>query len=331
MFGIFKKMPNGESNLKERIKKIIDRIRKNKVLNAAAKSLLQEIPIVGNFLVNLYENSADSEETRTNQIIQILENLQKFNEHQFEDLKNVIQLNKEYLLQNKKSLSQLVTITTEISYKLDEITSLIGKLEHKQTTSFEQVREEIQESENRLKEFMKLNLSSVKFDIIVPADKLNFYLKLKGFLDIQKEIFLKQVDLADELLDEFSDKEIDDALNGRKGKDYAFLGLHHKMNPTQLEKFNYIRKITEHMKEYNSYAKDLLTNNKEFQQDVDELKKLFEHYCCWQAKYELLKSNPDMAIIYTGPDQQKPFPNQIDYKIIQKINELKKETFMHYH
>jgi len=317
--------------IKDKLKAALDYVRGNKILDAAAKSLLQEIPIVGDFLVTLYDNSAEDDGAKIEKVIQVLDNLQKFNEQQFEELKNAINSNKENLLQNSESLSLLSETTTKVVNKLDEIHGLMSQLKDQQRTGLQQIRQDIQTSENNLKEFMKLNLSTTQYDVTMPSDRLNFYLKLQGFLNKQDEIFFKQLDLAKEILSQFSDDEIMRALDGKIGKDYALSGLYKKFNQEQLEKFQLVREITEHMKEYNFYAKDLLWNNKQFENDLTELKNLFEHYCCWQAKYELLKDNEETGIIYTGADQKKPFPQVIDQKIADKIVLLKKETYLDSH
>lgn len=317
--------------IKDKLKAALDYVRGNKILDAAAKSLLQEIPIVGGFLVTLYDNSAEDDSSKIEKVIQVLDNLQKFNEQQFEELKNAIESNKENLLQNSESLSLLSETTTKIVNKLDEIHGLMSHLKVQQSTGLQQIRQDIQTSENNLKEFMKLNLSTIQYDETIPSDRLNFYLKLQGFLKKQDEIFFKQLRLAKEVLSQFSDDEIIQALDGKIGKDYALSGLYKKFNQEQLEKFQLVREITEHMKEFNSYAKDLLWNNKQFENDLAELKDLFEHYCCWQAKYELLKDNEETGIIYTGADQKKPFPQVIDKKIADKIVQLKKETCLDFH
>ena len=317
--------------IKDKLKAALDYVRGNKILDAAAKSLLQEIPIVGGFLVTLYDNSAEDDSSKIEKVIQVLDNLQKFNEQQFEELKNAIESNKENLLQNSESLSLLSETTTKIVNKLDEIHGLMSHLKVQHSTGLQQIRQDIQTSENNLKEFMKLNLSTIQYDVTIPSDRLNFYLKLQGFLKKQDEIFFKQLRLAKEVLSQFSDDEIIRALDGKIGKDYALSGLYKKFNQEQLEKFQLVREITEHMKEFNSYAKDLLWNNKQFENDLGELKDLFEHYCCWQAKYELLKDNEETGIIYTGADQKKPFPQIIDKKIADKIVQLKKETCLDFH
>ena len=317
--------------IKDKLKAALDYVRGNKILDAAAKSLLQEIPIVGDFLVTLYDNSAEDDGAKIEKVIQVLDNLQKFNEQQFEELKNAINSNKENLLQNSESLSLLSETTTKVVNKLDEIHGLMSQLKHQQSTGLQQIRQDIQTSENNLKKFMKLNLSTTQYDVTIQSDRLNFYLKLQGFLNKQDKIFFKQLDLAKEILSQFNDDEIMQALDGKIGKDYALSGLYKKFNQEQLEKFWLVREITEHMKEFNSYAKDLLWNNRQFENDLTELKNLFEHYCCWQAKYELLKDNEETGIIYTGADQKKPFPQVIDQKIADKIAQLKKETYLDSH
>ena len=48
----------------------IQYIRKQPVLDAAARSLLEEIPVIGGFLVKIYENTAGSDEDKSKKILQ---------------------------------------------------------------------------------------------------------------------------------------------------------------------------------------------------------------------------------------------------------------------
>lgn len=70
----------------------------------------------------------------------------------------------------------------------------------------------------------------------------------------------------------------------------------------------------------------LLGNNQEFFADMRELATLYEHFSWWLAKYDILKDDPNMATIYVGPRQNKPFPQNIEDLIKKRIDLLKEET-----
>ncbi len=308
------------------LRKVFDRIRGNRILDAAAKALLREVPVVGNFLVNLYENTAGEEEGKTRQVIQILENLQKFNQQQFDELVEIIQVNGEIIKSNKESLSRLQNITGSIVNKLDEIQDLISLLRIEGRSDIHEIKERIEKLENNLvHEIGKMNMS--RFDHKMAAERLLFYLKLKYFLDNSYEIFISQNDMAHRLANQILDKGYRPTTD-RKGLDYMLYDLHKngKMDRYELEVFDYIRKVTNETERFNSYAKGLLMENEAFLNETPLLKDLLVHYSTWQAKYQLYKDDPHMCLIYVGPDQDAGFPAGIDGHIDKMVNQLRQQT-----
>jgi hypothetical protein len=42
--------------------------------------------------------------------------------------------------------------------------------------------------------------------------------------------------------------------------------------------------------------------------------------------YDILKDDPNMALVYVGPRQNKPFPGNIEDLIKERIDQLREET-----
>ena len=311
-----------------KLKRITNMIKEYKILDAAAKAVLGSAlpPPFGQFLVNLYENASGNEEDKTKQAIQILENLQKFNQQQFDELEIIIYKNGEEIKNNQDSLSKLQEITILVASKLDEIEDLIHQLLEKGTNETDQIKEKINKLENNLvEEIQKLGVS--KFDYNITAEQLLFYLKLKYFLDNAYNIYKAQNKIAHNLLQKVLNNGNNITTN-KEGLDYALYNLHENnvMDRDELKIFDYIRKVTNDTERFNWYAKELLLKNEDFVRNSDLLRQLMVHYSTWQAKYQLYKEDPNMCLIYVGPDEMAGFPKQINNDIKEKIDDLKEKT-----
>jgi hypothetical protein len=138
-------------------------------------------------------------------------------------------------------------------------------------------------------------------------------------------IFLIQVQMSDKLFDSFKKRGIE---TGIGSKDELLFRLYEKMIEEEREMTVFLRQTTENTNELNSFANILLKNNIEFLQDLPILRKLYEHFCWWRAKYDLYKDDPRMCIIFVGPKQGKLFPPEVDELLEQKIMELKRECLL---
>jgi hypothetical protein len=156
---------------------------------------------------------------------------------------------------------------------------------------------------------------------------------LQEYLQMSNKIFLNQLAVRRQLETSLQNREeIREQINRLKDRyrsaDDFLYQAHHIMNDGERELFNFIKKTTKDMNQFNLYARYLLANNKEFFIDILELEKLYEHLCWWQAKYELLKDDPDMCLVYVGVKQGKPFPTQIDHLIKTKIEQLREQALL---
>src|SRR3989344_3794300 len=107
-------------SIKEKILTAISTIKNNPILDALAQSALEEIPVIGGLLVKLYENAAGDEEDKTEQILQILNNLSKLNEESLEKIIEGLNKNRDEIIKNRCYLAQLLVDTDQIITRLEK-------------------------------------------------------------------------------------------------------------------------------------------------------------------------------------------------------------------
>ena len=161
--------------LKNKANDVLNRIRSNPVADAGVRSLLEEIPIVGTFLLNLYDNSSDSDQEKIEQIKKILSNFEKMNEKSIRELSEKIDENRDRILENSKSLNILKDDTTRIVYSLEKLAT----------------------DENKRFEDVKIEFKELRFHVI---DQMGH------IMDKVDDMFIKQTEHIDSRLEELSSK-----------------------------------------------------------------------------------------------------------------------------
>jgi len=107
-------------DVKEKISNTLIEIKKNPYLDIVAKSALENIPIIGNILVKVYENAPGGEENKIEQIVQLLQNLEKLNTESLELISREIKNNENLLINVHDSLTQLTDETSLIHERLEK-------------------------------------------------------------------------------------------------------------------------------------------------------------------------------------------------------------------
>jgi predicted transcriptional regulator len=327
--------------IKDEMRSAIVKIGENPLSDAIVKSALGSVPQpFGDFLVRLYENAAGSASDKSTQIIQLLDNLQSFSERELQRFSEEIAANKSLLIKNDKALSDLLLLSQNIRNTINQMhhnqismSEAIRRIESSITEFYsmsnratEDLKELLQMQENKvMHEFRKISNNAEKYNIEVPAERLSFYLRLRDHLQMAYRIFLIQVQMSDKLFESLKNRGIE---TGMGSKDELLFRLYEKMIEEEREMTVFLRQTTENTNELNSFANILLKNNIEFLQDLPILRKLYEHFCWWRAKYDLYKDDPRMCIIFVGPKQGKLFPPEVDELLEQKIMELKRECLL---
>jgi hypothetical protein len=227
---------------------------------------------------------------------------------------------------------ELENIRTRKEKRTKNTKSILNELENirtrkeKRTKNTKSILNELENIEkNTMDNFSKIQSDTAKFNLEIPIDRLLFYLRLLEYLTNSNESFLNQNRIKLMLANSLRKKRYPIS---NIGYDEIFYNAHPKMNDEENKMFNFLRRTTEDSKLLNSFARKLLQDNREIFTDMAELKILYEHYSYWLAKYELLKNDPDMCLVYVGPKQKKHFPVGIESRINEKIKALREETLM---
>ena len=105
------------NGLKSAYDEITKKIESNKIIKAVVSagvlSILQGIPVVGPFLANVYTNATGSDDYKSNQILELLENMKTYDDAKLQQLTNEFQAIRQDQQENKSLLSQLVELTKE--------------------------------------------------------------------------------------------------------------------------------------------------------------------------------------------------------------------------
>ncbi len=303
--------------IKQRIELALEKVKATPVLDSAAKTALKSVPYVGEFLINLYESTGGSDQERSRKILEILDKLEKFHVQQFRQLTIMLSDNREMLIHDAKALDNILGMTNETLDRLKKIQK--GQLDLREST--EQVKIILNDMNSDLKE---LNESANRFDFTIAAEQLAFLVKISRLLEQSKEIFSYQNNIAIQLTE--SVRSRGHVVAGGRGYDDILRELHFSMTTEEEHIFSSIRDITDHMRGINVKVKGILNSNNDYFYCMPELRELYEHLSWWNAKYELLKDDPDMCLVYVGPRQKKPFPRGIENLIAEKIDQLAEET-----
>jgi hypothetical protein len=267
------------------------------------------------------ENISTIREQGTKNTKSILKELENISTIRKQGTKNTKSILKE--LENISTIREQGTKNTKSILKELENISTIREQGTKNTKSILKELENIQK--NTMDNFDKIRTDLVKFDLSIPADRLLFYLRLLEYFTYANEAYLYQNRIKLMLANSLRKKKYPIS---NIGYDEIFYNAHSIMNDKEKEMFNFLRRTTEDFKLINIFARRLLQDNLEISKEMPELKLLYEHYCYWLAKYELLKNDPDMCLLYVGPKQKKGFPIGIESRINEKIKALRKETLM---
>ena len=108
------------SEVKIKIQNAIEVVQKDPILDAFATSALENIPVIGNLLVKIYNNSKDSPENKTEQILILLQKMENMHDNELENFCRQLEQNKAIILENQSYLKEISADTSLIINKLDE-------------------------------------------------------------------------------------------------------------------------------------------------------------------------------------------------------------------
>ncbi len=120
--------PGFFEDAKTAMQNVIFSIQKTPYADLAVRSLLPEIPVVGNLLLNVYDKSSGTTSEKNQAILTALENYDKLDEQRLKQEFQKLDDNKEEILKNREYLEQLVSDTSQILNELGIISTEIDEL-----------------------------------------------------------------------------------------------------------------------------------------------------------------------------------------------------------
>jgi len=148
------------ADIKSKLKNAFDYVKANPILDAAATSLLQEIPIVGGFLVKLYGRAGDSQEDKSEIVLKSIGQLMQLDEEQFNKISKELNENRDIIIEN--IIENRVAITDLISRSTTEILEEIRK---NKVQVLERVEEDFRDT------LIKLNLNQSNIEMYTSLSK----------------------------------------------------------------------------------------------------------------------------------------------------------------
>jgi hypothetical protein len=124
------------ADINSKLKSAFDYVKNNPILDAAATSLLQEIPFVGGFLIKLYERAGGSDDDKSKIILKSIEQLLQLNEEQFNRISKELNENRDIVIENiiENRIHVIDLISKSIKEVLEEIrkekAELLQKITH---------------------------------------------------------------------------------------------------------------------------------------------------------------------------------------------------------
>ena len=159
------------SDVKDKVQNALEIVQQNPILDAFATSALESIPVVGSLLVKMYDNSKDSPEDKTEQLLQLLKKMQNMNDSQLENFCRGLDKNKELILKNQIYLKQISQDATIIISKLDE-----AKKERRT------IVKDVQRVENKIDKLYEM-IEQSKIHVLEKYDESDLAKKPNSFLD----------------------------------------------------------------------------------------------------------------------------------------------------
>lgn len=157
------------NDVQAKVQSALDIVQKNPILDAFATSALESIPVIGGLLVKMYDNSKDSPEDKTDQLVQLLQKMQNMTDNQLENFCRGLEQNKELILENQNYLKQISQDTSVILSKLDE-----AKKERRT------IVKDVQRVENKIDKLYKI-IEQSKLHVLEKYDEQEFVEKPNSF------------------------------------------------------------------------------------------------------------------------------------------------------
>ena len=146
------------------------------------------------------------------------------------------------------------------------------------------------------------------------GDQYLFLLTLKRILDATKQLFNIQLSLAHDLIRGVEAQG--------KGLDDSILEAANRIPVERHWLRRRLRNETDKMREVHGAMLRLLSRNRDLHALIPDLQELYEHLSMWVAKYECLRDEEGMCLIFVGVAQKMQFPQQVEASIQEAVKKF---------
>lgn len=152
------------------------------------------------------------------------------------------------------------------------------------------------------------------FSVNVAGDRYVFLLTLKRFLESTKHLFDIQLGLARDLKRGIK--------STRRGLDDAIREVADQIPVDRYWLRRRLRNETDNMREVHGALLKLLSRNRDVYSLVPNLQELYDHLSMWVAKYECLRDDEGMCLVFVGVKQKMKFPREVEADICKALETL---------
>lgn len=304
--------------IRERIVGFATAIHQDKILDTSARIALGAIPVVGEPLLALYDGMVADGGPAAAELREVMRKLEA--------------LDPEDLAEIGPSLAAFEGSLSDLSSRLAQLDE---RLQRVQTETWE-IRRALARVEEQMDE---LTARGFIYDPSIVPDRLTFFLHLSRLLASTKAPFIEHVTKGRELLDRATlnaGSEAAARLNkvrsawGGLGIDDALRAVYPTLAEADRDLFAELRRLTVRIFAVHIRLRSMLESNRgiwENEPCAVDLRKLVSHLSFWIAKYELLKDDPAMCIIFVGVEPtNQPFPAGVDDAVAIRVGELRQKA-----
>jgi hypothetical protein len=289
------------NSIKESVDRFVLWTKDSVVLNAAAKVALQNIPVVGNTLAEIYDEAGESGDEKSTIILlqEILARITVLGETGFQKSSELIEESRRL---GQGALASLTTANEKLR-GLDEEVRKIREDMGPMMGALERLESEV----------LGLAWGASDFAPSSNADQATLLVLLEASLNRSGEIFGEQLRISGRIL---QDSELD-VPNEFQGLDDRlwWLSKNGGIPPAMQTAHRELRRVTDRMRDVNVRVRWLIRKNKSMLPETIPVQELEEHLSTWLAKYEYLREHDDehMALVFVGvPPTNVPFPPKAD-------------------
>lgn len=284
--------------------------KESAVLSGAAKVALRSIPVIGDTLADIYDESKAPEADGA-LILEILARIEAVGASGFEQSTDALRLARDAQQDARTTLEAANKKLGKISDDLRSIRADMAAI----SASLERLEAEIRD----------IAWGATEFDISSPADRAAILVLLKSSLTRSRNILDEQSRIANEIIRRSKQKIPKDL----HGKDDAlwWLSKNDLISLSDRTRFRELRAVTDRMKDVNLRVRWLVRSYGESLLDRETATCLVDHLSTWLLKHEYLREHDDehMALIFVGvKPTSMPFPTGVDTRVANALQESMK-------